>query len=163
MSQIWLGLDLGNARVGVAISNPERSFAYPAGNIKVQGDYFQAFDDVLNLIEDQQLEHNTVTCIAIGLPLQMDGSVGASAKKAQRWGRSLARRLEAEIADPVSQISSMPDIIFIDERLTTVDAHRRLFDANVNSKAHRAVVDQQSAVEILQAALDRAHRTTEEF
>ena len=50
MPGIWLGLDLGNARVGVAASNPERSFAYPEGNIRVYGDYFQVFDDVLDLI-----------------------------------------------------------------------------------------------------------------
>ena len=141
MPGIWLGLDLGNARVGVAASNPERSFAYPEGNIRVYGDYFQVFDDVLDLIEDK----------------------GSSAKKAQRWAKSLRRRLESEMEDQDSHIGVMPDIIFIDERLTTVDAHRRLFDANVSSKQHRAVVDQQSAVEILQTALDRARDNTEEF
>lgn len=84
MPGIWLGLDLGNARVGVAASNPERSFAYPEGNIRVYGDYFQVFDDVLDLIEDKAEEGTPVTAIAIGLPLQMDGSAGSSAKKAQR-------------------------------------------------------------------------------
>ena len=75
----------------------------------------------------------------------------------------MRRRLESEMEDQDSHIGVMPDIIFIDERLTTVDAHRRLFDANVSSKQHRAVVDQQSAVEILQTALDRARDNTEEF
>ena len=163
MPGIWLGLDLGNARVGVAASNPERSFAYPEGNIRVYGDYFQVFDDVLDLIEDKAEEGTPVTAIAIGLPLQMDGSAGSSAKKAQRCAKSLRRRLESEMEDQDSHIGVMPDIIFIDERLTTVDAHRRLFDANVSSKQHRAVVDQQSAVEILQTALDRARDNTEEF
>lgn len=95
MPGIWLGLDLGNARVGVAASNPERSFAYPEGNIRVYGDYFQVFDDVLDLIEDKAEEGTPVTAIAIGLPLQMDGSAGSSAKR-----RSGGRNRCAEDSSP---------------------------------------------------------------
>ncbi|MEE0653909.1 Holliday junction resolvase RuvX [uncultured Bifidobacterium sp.] len=150
---VWLGIDLGNARVGLALSDPELTFAHPAGNITVRGDYFQAFDDVLNVIED---EH--VTCVVIGLPLQMDGTEGKSAKKARRWARSLGARLTAESEDAMSGIDWVPDIMLIDERLTTVDAHRRLFDAQLESRRHRAAVDQQSAVTILQTALERARQ-----
>lgn len=78
-------------------------------------------------------------------------------------GEVVAQKTRVRNGRPGSHIGVMPDIIFIDERLTTVDAHRRLFDANVSSKQHRAVVDQQSAVEILQTALDRARDNTEEF
>lgn len=150
---VWLGIDLGNARVGLALSDPELTLAHPAGNITVRGDYFQAFDDVLNVIEDERVE-----CVVVGLPLQMDGTEGKSAKKARRWTKALGARLEAEMEDDLSGIDWMPDIMLIDERLTTVDAHRRLLDAQLGTRRHRAVVDQQSAVTILQTALERARR-----
>ncbi|PAU69528.1 Holliday junction resolvase [Bifidobacterium italicum] len=150
---VWLGIDLGNARVGLALSDPELTLAHPAGNITVRGDYFQAFDDVLNVIEDER-----VACVVVGLPLQMDGTEGKSAKKARRWAKALGARLEAEMEDDLSGIDWMPDIMLIDERLTTVDAHRRLLDAQLGTRRHRAVVDQQSAVTILQTALERARR-----
>lgn len=152
----WLGVDLGNARVGLALSDPEHSFAHPIGNIEVWGDYFQAMDDVLNVIEDEHVD-----CIVVGLPLQMDGSEGASAKKARRWTTELIHALVRETADPQSGITSMPDVRLLDERLTTVDSHRMLFDAQVGSRNHRAMIDQQSAVVILQTALDQAHRNGE--
>ena len=147
---VWLGVDLGNARVGLALSAPELTLAHPAGNITVRRDYFEAFDDVLNVIED-----NRVDRVVIGLPLDMDGTEGRSAKKARRWSTNLVTRLEHERNDPQSGITWTPDVMLIDERLTTVDAHRRLFDAQIDSRHHRAVVDQQSAVTILQMALDR--------
>ena len=146
---VWLGVDLGAARVGLALSDPELTFAHPAGNVTVRGDYFQAFDDVLNVIEDEHVER-----VVIGLPLQMDGTEGKSAKKARRWAKSLGTRLAAELEDDLSGIDWMPDIMLMDERLTTVDAHRRLLDARLGTRRHRAVVDQQSAVTILQTALD---------
>ena len=74
---VWLGVDLGNARVGLALSDPELTFAHPAGNIHVAGDYFFAIDEVLNVIEDEHVDH-----VIVGLPLQMDGTEGKSAKKA---------------------------------------------------------------------------------
>ncbi|MDE5640458.1 MAG: Holliday junction resolvase RuvX [Bifidobacterium castoris] len=150
---VWLGIDLGNARVGLALSDPELTLAHPAGNITVRGDYFQAFDEVLNVIEDERVE-----CVVVGLPLQMDGTEGKSAKKARRWTKALGARLEVEMEDDLSVIDWMPDIMLIDERLTTVDAHRRLLDAQLGTRRHRAVVDQQSAVTILQTALERARR-----
>ena len=139
---VWLGVDLGNARVGLALSDPELTFAYPAGNIHVAGDYFFAIDEVLNVIEDEHVDH-----VIVGLPLQMDGTEGKSAKKARRWAANLEKRLQAESEDS--------DSTEIDERLTTVSAHRQLFEAHKASNKHRPVVDQQSAVVILQTALDR--------
>lgn len=152
----WLGVDLGNARVGLALSDPECSLAHPIGNIEVWGDYFQAMNDVLNVIEDEHVD-----CVIVGLPLQMDGSEGPSARKARRWISELIHELVQETADPQSGIMTMPDVRLLDERLTTVDSHRMLFDANVNSRNHRAMIDQQSAVVILQMALDRAHQNGE--
>ncbi|EFA23561.1 Holliday junction resolvase RuvX [Bifidobacterium gallicum] len=148
---VWLGLDLGNARIGTALSDPQLTFAHPAGNITVRGNYGVEFDEVLAIIEDEQVDH-----VVVGLPLQLDGTEGASARKARTWVRELIHRLVQEVADPRSGITTMPSVTLCDERLTTVDAHRRLHDAQVQGRNHRAMVDQQSAVEILQSALDQA-------
>ena len=49
---VWLGVDLGDARVGLALSDPELTLAHPAGNIQVYGDSFRALDEVIDVIED---------------------------------------------------------------------------------------------------------------
>ena len=153
---VWLGVDLGNARVGLALSDPELTFAHPAGNIAVYGDSFFALDDVCAMIEDEHVEH-----VVVGLPLQMDGTEGKSAKKARRWADNLTKRLAALVQDDESPLESVPRVTLIDEWLTTVSAHRMLLDASIRTKKHRPVVDQQSAVVILQTALDSAREMKE--
>ena len=78
---IWLGVDLGDARVGLSKSDPELTFAHPIGNIQAYGDSFNAIEDVINVIED-----NSVSRVVVGLPLQLDGSEGKSAKKSAQMG-----------------------------------------------------------------------------
>lgn len=141
---------MGNARVGLALSDPELTFAHPAGDIYVAGDYFFAIDDVIDVIEDEHVTH-----VVVGLPLQMDGTEGKSAKKARRWAANLEKRLQTLHPDASARYQ-VPQVLLVDERLTTVSAHRQLFEANKSSKTHRPLVDQQSAVVILQTALDRA-------
>ena len=126
---VWLGVDLGNARVGLALSDPELTFAHPAGNIHVAGDYFFDIDEVLNVIEDEHVDH-----VIVGLPLQMDGTEGKSAKKARRWAANLEKRLQAESEDSDSTEYQIPQVSLIDERLTTVSAHRQLFEAHKANK-----------------------------
>lgn len=83
---VWLGVDLGNARVGLALSDPGLTLAHPAGNVQVNGDSFFALDAVIGVIEDENVDH-----VVVGLPLQMDGTEGRSAKKARRWADNLKR------------------------------------------------------------------------
>lgn len=146
---MWLGVDLGDARVGLALSDPLLTLAYPIGNIDVHGDSFRAIDEVIDVIEE-----HCVTRIIIGLPLMLDGTEGKSAKKARRWGRNLDKRIRMLIDDREFQSTTVPDITWVDERLTTVSAHNQLLEANVTMREHRAMVDQQSAVLILQSELD---------
>jgi len=146
---VWLGIDLGDARVGLALSDPELTFAHPIGNIRVYGDSFQALDEVIDVIEDESVDH-----VVVGLPLMLDGTEGKSAKKARRWAVNLEKRLRSEREE--SQEPQIPQVVLVDERLTTVSAHRQLFEAQKASTKHRPMVDQQSAVVILQTALDRA-------
>lgn len=149
---VWLGIDLGEARIGVALSNPELSFAYPHGNIQVHGDSFHGLDAVTDIIFECSID-----TVVVGLPLQLNGSEGKSAKKARRWVKALENRLEQD-----EDIDWDVRVMLRDERLTTVTAHHMLSAAQLNSRNHRAVVDQQSAVNILQSALDQAHNQRRE-
>lgn len=147
---VWLGVDLGNARVGLALSDPELTLAHPAGNITVAGDSFQALDGVIDVIEDE-----SVDMVVVGLPIQMDGTEGKNAKKARRWANNLEKRMRAYAEDGQFDPKAIPTVTLLDERLTTVSAHRLLLEARVGTRRHRPMVDQQSAVVILQTALDR--------
>lgn len=147
---VWLGVDLGDARVGLAMSDPELSFAHPEGNIEANGDSFRALDQVVDFIDD----HTDIDHVVIGLPLLLNGEEGKSAKKARRWAVNLVKRLEVAVDSDDYAIKKIPEIVFLDERLSTVSAHHQLSVAKVQSRNHRPVVDQQSAVIILQSALD---------
>lgn len=150
MSAVWLGVDLGDARVGLALSDPELTIAHPIGNVQVYGDSFHALDEVIDVIEEER-----VARVFVGLPLLMDGTEGKSAKKARRWAANLVKRLQSDDTADRFVGTGIPEVSLIDERLTTVSAHRQLSAALVSSRGHRPRVDQQSAVNILQAALDR--------
>ena len=148
---VWLGIDLGDARVGLALSDPGITLAYPAGNIQVYGDSFRALDEVVDVIEDELVDH-----VIVGLPLLLSGEEGKSAKKARRWTVNLERRLRAAVEDDEYSLTQVPTIELVDERLTTVTAHHQLFDAQIGG--HCPMVDQQSAVVIQQTAIDRRKR-----
>lgn len=150
-SMVWLGIDLGDARVGLALSDPELTLAHPIGNIQVYGDSFRALDEVIDVIGDESVDH-----VVIGLPLLLNGEEGKSAKKARRWSVNLEKRLHAAVEDESYSVTRVPTIELVDERLTTVTAHHQLFDARIGGRKHRPMVDQQSAVVILQTALDRS-------
>ena len=145
----WLGIDLGDARVGLALSDPELSFAHPIGDIEVHGDSFRGLDDVIDTIARERVD-----VVVIGLPLQLNGAEGKSAKKARRWAANLKKRLASRDSG-TPELEVAPRVDMLDERLTTVAAHRQLFNADLTGRSHRPFVDQQSAVLILQMALDR--------
>lgn len=147
---VWLGVDLGDARVGLALSDPELTLAHPAGNIQAWGDSFHTIDEVMDVIEDEGVSH-----VVIGLPLQLDGTEGKSAKKARRWAANLVKRMASDDEGRQFVDGTAPTVSLLDERLTTVSAHRQLLEARISTKGHRPKVDQQSAVNILQSALDR--------
>lgn len=144
---VWMGVDLGDARVGIAVSDPEGSMAYPLRDITVYGDSFQALDECIEIIDDHHVNH-----VVVGYPLLLNGEEGKSARKDRRWAQQLRIRL---VRRGISSVS----VQLQDERLTTVTAHRQLEEAGYRARKHRPMVDQQSAVIILQTALDRfAHQ-----
>lgn len=149
---VWLGVDLGEARVGLALSDPELTFAHPIGNIKVHGNAMDAIEDVIDILEREQVER-----IIVGVPLLLSGKQGESARKAQGWTRELMSRLLEYRNTGQIQLNDVPIVELQDERLTTVTAHRQLSDTRISTRDHRPMVDQQSAVLILQSALGARH------
>ena len=70
---VWLGVDLGNARVGLALSDPGLTLAHPAGNVQVNGDSFFALDAVIGVIEDENVDH-----VVVGRSIRVDGYSGCN-------------------------------------------------------------------------------------
>ena len=134
---IRLGVDVGSVRVGLAASDPAGILATPV----------QTLDRDLKSGADQGaiaavvLERDVLE-VVVGLPRSLSGGEGPAAAGARVYATTLAAR-----------ISPTP-VRLVDERLTTIDAHRQLRDSGLSGRSQRAVVDQAAAVLILQAALD---------
>ncbi len=133
-----LGLDLGDARVGVAISDPERRVAVPHGTIRT-GQPPGELKAVAALVEELG-----VTAVVVGHPRSMSGDSGPRAQQAEAF------------ADARRAIVDVP-VDLQDERLSTVEAERSLREAGVSGRRRRQVVDDSSATVILGAWID-AHR-----
>jgi putative Holliday junction resolvase len=130
-----MGLDLGQARIGVAISDTRRRLAVPLGTIRTG-----APQDVKSIAALVQ-EHG-VTLVVVGLPLRLSGQRGPEAAHAERF----AEALRGFLGVPVE---------LQDERLSTVEADRGLREAGVSGRDRRRRVDRSAAAVILQAWLDR--------
>jgi len=142
---VRLGIDVGQVRVGVAMSDPDGILATPL--VTLARDLSTKSGPVpsdISEIERLVRIHQAVGLV-VGLPVRLSGIEGPAASAA----RAYAQRLEAAVR-PVP-------IWLSDERMSTVVASRRLAERGVRGKRQRAVVDQAAAVEILQGWLD-AHR-----
>jgi putative Holliday junction resolvase len=139
---VRIGVDVGGARVGVAASHPSARFARPVDTLA--RDTVTGAD--LAAIHTLVKERGAVA-VVVGLPLLLSGQEGTAAQLARSYAAQLAVRVAP---GPVR---------LVDERLTTVDAHRRLRDSGVSGRDQRAVVDQAAAALILQAALDAESRS----
>jgi len=136
MTGVWLGVDVGTVRVGVARSDPRGVLASPVATLAREG----GVRELARLVQ----EHEAVG-VVVGLPVTLAGREGTSAALARDYAEQLAR-----------VISPIP-VELVDERLTTVAAERRLAARGVRGRARRAVVDQAAAVEILQQWLNAQH------
>ncbi|HEY9870122.1 MAG TPA: Holliday junction resolvase RuvX [Candidatus Obscuribacterales bacterium] len=131
-----MGLDVGDKRIGVAISDPLGITA--AGLETIERKNMR--QDVMAVAEMAR-RHGAVE-IVVGLPKNMDGTLGEQAHKVQAFARKLAR------------VTGLP-IIYEDERLTTISAIRTLTLQGVKTGQKKDLVDRQSAAIILQKFLDR--------
>ncbi len=138
-----LGLDIGEKRIGIAISD---ELGYTAQGMRVLnrsgGD-----DDFKSLKE--LIAATQATEVVVGLPKNMDGSLGEAAQKIL----SFVKKMEESLSVPV---------ILWDERWTTAEATRLLVDADLSRAKRRKVVDKVAAVLILQGYLDSLDHTAKE-
>ena len=134
-----IGLDLGSKTIGVAVSDPERRVAAPVETIARKRFALDA-----RRVLELSLERR-VAGIVLGLPVNMNGSEGASAQSARAFARNLAKLTELPIA-------------LWDERLSTAAVERALIAADASRARRKAVIDQHAATYILQGALDRLAR-----
>lgn len=132
-----LALDLGEKRIGVAVSDELLMTAQGLCVIASKGTV-KDLEQVADLIRNQ-----AVSTIVLGLPRNMDGSIGPMAEKVREFGRLLQE-----------QNSAIP-VEYWDERLTTAGAQRMLIGADISRVKRRQVVDKIAAVLILQGYLDR--------
>lgn len=144
---VRLGVDVGDVRVGVASSDPSGLLATPVETVPRDLEHGGDLDRVVEIVTDL-----SVTEIVIGLPRSLDGGEGPAAGKVREWAQGL------RVALRDASIENTP-IRLVDERLSTVDAHRGLRESGVAGRNHREVVDQAAAVLILQTALDTERAT----
>lgn len=128
-----IAFDYGDARTGVALSDPDAILASPLSVLQSNDRNF------LDEVRDLLVEHQPIR-IFIGLPKNMSGTSGESVEKVEAFAASL------------KTISDLP-ISFIDERLSTVSAQKKLKEAGVSSRDSKKLIDAMAAVAILEQGL----------
>ena len=131
-----LGVDFGDKRTGLAISNDGQTIASGVTQISVGGMQKTA-EAVAKLAAERG-----VVGIVVGLPVNMDGSHGPRAQHAEKFGRILAGLVTVPVA-------------MLDERMTTMAASRYLNETDTRGQKRKSVIDTLSAEIILQNALDK--------
>ncbi len=129
-----LGIDIGEARIGLAVSDDLGMLAHPLETVHVKEG--NALGRVAEVVK-----RDGIATVVIGLPRNMNGTYGPAADKAREFAAKL-------------QALAPCTIKFWDERLTTVAAQKSLHEAGRNVKQSRAVIDQVAAQLILQGYLD---------
>ena len=131
-----LGIDYGDRRIGIAISDMLNITSQPIGFITINGD-----KDALLKIEPYINEYN-ITKIVLGLPKNMNGSEGERALKTRRFSEKLIKKFDLPV-------------VFFDERMTTITAEKTLNDMNIRgSEKKKGKKDMLSAAIILQGYME---------
>lgn len=135
-----MALDLGDRRVGIAMSDLMKMIANGYETYYRSGDESRDIEYIKRLVVD-----NNVDEVVIGLPINMDGTEGVRVEKSREFGQKLGEIIDAKI-------------FFEDERLTTVSAERVLIEGDVRRDKRKTVIDMVAATIILQAFLDKRSR-----
>lgn len=129
-----MGIDVGEARIGLALSDQLGMLAHPLETVHVkEGKPLQRIAEVIR--------REKIAIVVIGLPRNMNGTYGPAADKVREFAKKLQNLVPCEVK-------------FWDERLSTVAAQRSLHEAGRDTKKSRSVIDQVAAQIILQAYLD---------
>lgn len=134
-----LGLDVGDKRIGVALSDPDDILASPFTIIN-RSDETADIEAIIGIINEHQIKQ-----IIVGLPRSMDGSIGKQAVKVKDFTQKLGNFTEVPIE-------------FRDERLSTVAAKRLMQAVNAKKSKEKARYDAVAAAIILQGYLDEGQR-----
>lgn len=134
---IWIAVDVGNVRVGVARSDPRGVLAVPVTTLARDPRGGRDVAELAALVAEY-----AAVGVVVGLPRTLAGREGSAAEHAREYATALQR-----------QIAPVP-VHLLDERLTTVSAQRKLHQRGIGERAGRAVIDQAAAVEVLQHWLD---------
>jgi putative holliday junction resolvase len=133
-----LAIDLGEVRIGIALSDPTQTIASPAETLHVpRGQDGPTLDALVDAIDRHE-----ASGIVIGEPRRLDGRQGAAANRARRFAEVLRER------------TGLPVRLW-DERFSTVEAERVLLDGDVSREDRRKAVDQLAASLLLQGVLEQ--------
>lgn len=128
----YLGLDLGTKTLGLAISDKTNTIATPYKVLRYNGeDYDILFKDLDSIIKDK-----AITTLVLGLPKNMNNSLGFAAERSMKFKEALENRYNLEV-------------VLVDERLSTVEATNYLLDENMSRKKRKKVIDGVAASIIL--------------
>ena len=134
-----LGLDVGDVRIGVAVSDPLEVIAQPLASVR----RISVSKDVESI--KRLAEENETGKIVVGVPKTLNDEVGIQAQKVLDFVESLGKAIEIPI-------------VLWDERLTTAEAERALIEADMSRRKRKKVIDKVAAVLILQGYLDSHDR-----
>jgi putative Holliday junction resolvase len=129
-----MALDLGEVRIGVALSDPSRCFASPLEVLKMEEGWSERVRELI--------ERNQVSLVVVGLPRRTDGSLGPEAHRVEAW----LEELKGVLGDV--------EVTTLDERFTTAIAQRFLLEADMRRDKRKGKVDKVAAAVLLQSYLD---------
>jgi putative Holliday junction resolvase len=132
----WLGLDFGERRIGVAVSDSLGITAQGVSVIERRGSIKKDLELIKQFIHTYEVDG-----IVLGLPKNMNGTEGPAAEMARHFGQLLEKE-------------SALKVVYWDERLSTSSAQRVMIEADVSRKKRKTKIDQVAAVIILQNYLD---------
>ena len=132
-----MGLDLGERRIGIAVSDDAGSLVLPVGHVDRSRRLKDDIEAVLNIAQERRVEG-----LVIGMPYHISGDVGVQAKRAQGFVRALRKRTELPV-------------FTVDEGYTSVEAEALLREAGNQPSRNRGAVDALAAVLILRRFLDQ--------
>ncbi len=132
----YLGLDYGEKRIGVALSDPTGFLAQPLKTIHYRSQK-EAIAEIVRIVQEQE-----VAGVVLGLPLGMSGQDTEKTREV----RQFAEKLRARLPVPLE---------LLDERLTTRQAQQTLRQMGKKPSKHRNIIDQMAAQYILQTFLER--------
>lgn len=131
-----MGLDVGDKRIGVAVSDPLGWTAQGIKTIIREENGHNDIEEIKKLINQYEVDK-----IVIGLPKNMNNTLGPQSQKVLDYGKIIESECKREI-------------VYIDERMTTMSAERVLIEADVSRRKRKNVIDKLAATYILQSYLD---------